>query len=42
MNGTIRKPNRYGCEMQRKRLECAIAMQAIRAGLAEETPEGEE
>lgn len=35
VNGDIRKPNRYGCDMQRKRLECAIAMQAIRAGLAD-------
>ena len=36
VNGDIKKPNRSGCEMQRKRLECAIAMKAIRAGLAGE------
>ena len=34
VNGDIKKPNRFGCDMQRKRLECAIAMKAIRAGLA--------
>ncbi len=34
-NGDLSKPARVGCEMQRKRLECAIAMQAIRSGLAE-------
>ncbi len=36
VNGKIEKPNRIACEMERKRLECAIAMQAIRGGLAEE------
>lgn len=35
VNGDIKKPNEFGCDMQRKRLECAIAMQAIRAGMAE-------
>lgn len=35
VNGNIKKPNRFGCEMQRKRLECAIAMKAIRVGMAE-------
>ena len=34
-NGNMRKPYRIGCEMQRKRLECAIAMRAIEAGVAE-------
>ena len=34
-NGDMRKPYRIGCEMQRKRLECAIAMRAIEAGAAE-------
>ena len=34
VNGDIKKPNRFGCEMQRKRLECAIAMKAVRAGMA--------
>ena len=36
VNGDIKKPNRFGCDMQRKRLECAIAMKAIRAGMAGE------
>lgn len=35
VNGDIRKPNRTGCEMERKRLECAIALKALQAGLAE-------
>ncbi len=35
VNGDIKKPNRFGCEMQRKRLECAIAMKAHRAGMVE-------
>ena len=35
VNGDIRKPHRVGCEMERKRLECAIAMRAIDAGLGE-------
>ncbi len=34
-NGDMKKPYRLGCEMQRKRLECAIAMRAIEAGAAE-------
>ena len=34
-NGDMKKPYWLGCEMQRKRLECAIAMQAIAAGAAE-------
>ena len=38
VNGDIKKPNRFGCDMQRKRLECAIAMRAIRAGMAGERP----
>ena len=33
-NGDMKKPYRLGCEMQRKRLECAIAMRAIEAGAA--------
>jgi uncharacterized protein len=32
VNGDIKKPNRTACEMQRKRLECAIALQAVHAG----------
>ena len=36
-NGDLRKPYRLGCEMQRKRLECAIAIKAIEAGVAEIT-----
>ncbi len=35
VNGNIRQPNHVGCEMQRKRLECAIALKAYRAGMAE-------
>jgi len=35
VNGDIKIPNRLGCEMQRKRLECAIAMKAHQAGLVE-------
>lgn len=38
VNGNIKEPNRFGCDMQRKRLECAIAMKAIHAGLAVEQP----
>ena len=34
VNGDIMEPSRVACELERKRLECAIAMQAIRAGLA--------
>lgn len=34
-NGDMRKPYQIGCDMQRKRLECAIAMKAIEAGIAE-------
>ena len=34
VNGDIKKPNRFGCDMQRKRLECAIAIKAIQAGIA--------
>lgn len=34
-NGDMKKPYELGCDMQRKRLECAIAMRAIEAGLAE-------
>ncbi len=34
VNGNIRTPNRMSCEMQRKRLECAIAMKAHQAGMA--------
>lgn len=35
VNGDIKKPNEVGCEMERKRLECAIALRAIMAGMAE-------
>ena len=35
VNGDITQPSRVGCELERKRLECAIAIRAIRAGLAE-------
>ena len=33
VNGDMMIPNRFGCDMQRKRLECAIAMKAHRAGM---------
>lgn len=35
VNGDIKKPNAVGCAMQRKRLECAIALKAIDAGMGE-------
>ena len=35
INGDIMKPSHIACELERKRLECAIAMKAIRAGLTE-------
>ena len=35
VNGDIKKPNAVGCDMQRKRLECAIALKAIDAGMGE-------
>ena len=33
VNGDMMIPNRFGCDMQRKRLECAIAMKAHRADM---------
>ena len=39
VNGDISISNEVACEMQRKRLECAIAMKAISAGMGEETAE---
>lgn len=33
VNGDITKSNEVGCEMERKRLECAIALNAIAAGM---------
>ena len=35
VNGDITKSNEVACEMERKRLECAIALNAIAAGLGE-------
>ena len=35
VNGDIKKPHHVGCELERKRLECAIALRAIAAGMAE-------
>ena len=35
VNSDISKPNAVGCAMQKKRLECAIALKAIDAGLGE-------
>ena len=34
-NGTISTPHTVGCALERKRLECAIALKAIDAGMAE-------
>jgi uncharacterized protein len=34
INGDIMKPSKVACELERKRLECAIAIKARRAGLA--------
>ena len=39
VNGDIKIPNRFGCDMERKRLECAIAMKAHQAGMVEEMTE---
>lgn len=35
VNGDIKTPHRVGCELERKRLECAIALKAISSGMAE-------
>lgn len=35
VNGDIKKPHRVGCALEQKRLECAIALKALAAGLAE-------
>ena len=35
VNGDITKSNQVACEMERKRLECAIALNAIAAGMGE-------
>ena len=35
VNGDIKKPHKVGCELERKRLECAIALRAIAAGMAD-------
>lgn len=35
VNGEIKNPHTIGCVLERKRLECAIALKAIDAGLAE-------
>ena len=35
VHGDIKKPHHVGCELERKRLECAIALRAIAAGMAE-------
>ena len=41
VNGDISISNEVACEMQRKRLECAIAMKAAAAGMGEDTPCGD-
>lgn len=38
VNNDISKSNEVACEMERKRLECAIALNAIAAGMGEATP----
>ncbi len=35
VNGDIKKPHKVGCELECKRLECAIALRAIAAGMAD-------
>ena len=35
VNGDIKHPHKVGCELERKRLECAIALRALAAGMAE-------
>lgn len=35
VNGDIKKPHHVGCALERKRLECAIALRAIAAGMAD-------
>lgn len=35
VNGDIKRPHQVGCALERKRLECAIALKAIQAGMAE-------
>ena len=35
VNGDIKRPHHVGCALERKRLECAIALKAIAAGMAE-------
>lgn len=34
-NGDLKEPSFVACELERKRLECAIAMKAIRSGMAD-------
>ena len=36
INGDITKPYEYGCKLQKKRLECAIIIQALLAAEAQE------
>lgn len=35
VNGDIKVPHEIGCQLERKRLECAIALKAIRSGMAD-------
>ena len=35
VGGDIKHPHKVGCELERKRLECAIALKAIDAGMAD-------
>lgn len=39
INGDITKPYAYGCELQKKRLECAIVIQAVLTAEAQEGPD---
>lgn len=35
VNGDIKVPHEIGCQLERKRLECAIALKAIQAGMSD-------
>lgn len=39
INGDITKPYEYGCKLQKKRLECAIVLQAVLASEAQDGPD---
>ena len=41
VNGNIEHPHKVGCELERKRLECAIALRALAAGLGDAESDSE-